>query len=150
MLGAMALLGTLLCCLVLKLQADRTADPGHASRTHDGFRKADTVLIAPSALAVFAAGYAIVRFLGSRIAGHWFAVWGLILFFVAAGFWYFGVRPLNGKLALEADACVKQKEPLSLAYGKMSVAWLASTVLAILALVLATLVMVFRVQLGMA
>lgn len=150
MLGAMLLLGTLVCCLVLKLQADRAGDPAHASRTHEAFRKADSILVAPAALAVFAAGYAIIRFLGSRIAEHWFAFWGLILFFMAMGLWYFSVRPLNDKLSREADACAVQKQPLSVAYGKMSVAWLASTALAILALVLATLVMAFRVQLGIA
>lgn len=150
MLGAMALLGTLLCYLVLKLHADRSGDPAHASRTHQGLRKADGVLIAPSAIAVFAGGYAIIRFLGSKIAQHVFAILGLVLFFLAAGCWYFGVRRLNVKLAAEADACAVQKQPLSVAYGKLSVAWLATTVLAILALVTATFVMMFRVQLGIA
>jgi uncharacterized membrane protein len=146
--GAMALLGALLCYLVLKVQADRSGDPGHASRTHRGFRRADDVLIAPAALAVFAGGYSIIRFLGSKIAEHWFAIWGLILFFVALGFWYFGVRRLNKRLAEEADACAVQKQPLSTAYGAMSVAWLACASLAVLALLVAAFVMVFRVQLG--
>lgn len=148
--GAMALLGSLLCYVVLKLHADRSGDPGHAARTHQGLRRADGVLVAPAAVAVFAGGYSIIRFLGDKIADHWFAIWGLILLFTSLGFWYFGVRRLNLRLAEEADACAAHKQPLSARYGAMSVAWLSSAGFAILALVVAAFIMIFRARLGIA
>lgn len=144
LLGVVAFLGGLAMAAYWKVAADRSGDPGHAARVHRRIRKMDKHVIGPGALVTFAAGYAMVRAFGSRIAERPFALWGLILMFAALGVWYFGQRRLTDKLAAEAEALEAHRQPLSPAYGKLSVAWLACGATAIGLVVLVAVMMVFR------
>lgn len=148
--GSMLLTGALALMLVMKVGADRSGDPARAAGVHRAFQRGDVSVLALGGVLTFVGGYSMVRFLGGRIAQHWFAVWGLILLFVALGFWYFGTRRLNKRLAEEAESCVAGRQPLGHAYAKASVAWLACTVAAFAAMIVAAFVMVFRAQLGIA
>lgn len=135
-LGAMVFLGALVVALWWKIGADRTGDLAFATRTHQRLRKLDGQLVGPAAILTFAAGYAMVRFLGGRIAQHMFVLFGLIFMFAALGFWYFGMRNAGEKLAnataLDAD------------YAKKSALYVASAGLAIGFVVLAAVFMVFK------
>ncbi|HWH07733.1 MAG TPA: DUF2269 family protein, partial [Candidatus Thermoplasmatota archaeon] len=105
-------------------------------------------VVGPGALLTFVGGYAMVRFLGGRIAQHAFVLWGLILMFLALGLWYFGMRRLGDALADEAEAAERNRQPLSTAYGKRSVGWLAYGGGAVLLVLTVVVLMVFRLPGG--
>lgn len=129
-LGVVLFLGGLATGVFWKLSADRSNDPAFAARVHRRLRIADARIVGPGALVTFAAGYAMIRLYGSRIAEHAVALWGLILMFAALGLWYFGMRPLGNKLATEAEASEANRQALSADYAKRSVAWLALAIAA--------------------
>lgn len=142
--GVVLFLGGLVTALYWKLAADRSMDAGFAARVHRRLRKADSRIVGPGALVTFAAGYAMVRGFGSRIAERPFALWGLILMFTALGFWYLGMRPAGEKLAEEAEAAQANGEPLSRSYAARSVLWLTFAFLAIGLVAAVAVMMVFR------
>ena len=144
LLGVVLFLGGLVTALYWKLGADRSADPSFAARVHRRIRKADAHLVGPGALVTFAAGYAMVRGFGSRIAERPFALWGLILMFTALAFWYFGMRRAGEKLAEEAEAAAANREPLAQAYAGRSVLWLTFAFLAAGLVAAVAVMMVFR------
>lgn len=147
-LGAMLFLGSIVASLYWKLTADRTGDASHAAKVHARLRRADRQLVATGAVATFAGGYAMVRFLGGRISEHAFVLWGLIVMFTALALWYFPMRRLGDALAREAEACALKGEPLSQAYAGKSVAWLALGLMAALLVVVVAVMMVFRLPSG--
>src|SRR5207245_9850679 len=112
-----------------------------AARGPRRLRGADARTAGPGALVTFAAGYSMIRLYGSRIAQQPVALWGLILMFAALALWYFGMRRLGDGLAAEAEACEANREPLSSAYAKRSVAWLALAALANLLVVIVAVMM---------
>jgi len=59
-----------------------------------------------------------------RIAAAGWALWGLILMFVAIGVWWFGMRPLEHKMADLADAAVEGRAELGPEYARKSGTWL--------------------------
>lgn len=142
-LGAMAFLGALLVALWWKLRADRSGDPAFAARSHRQLRKLDGQVIGPAALATFAAGYAMVRFLGGRIAEHAFVLIGLVTLFLALGLWYFGMRNLGEKLAVDAESAEAARQTLGAEYAKRSAAWVGCAVVAVLLVVATVFVMVY-------
>jgi len=142
-LGAMIYLGALLVSLWWKLGADRSGDPAFAARTHRRLRKLDGQFIGPAALVTFAAGYAMVRFLGGRIAHHNFVLIGLTLLFASLGLWYFGMRNLGDKLAVDAESAEAARQPLGAQYAKRSAAWVLLAGLAIALVVVTVVVMVY-------
>lgn len=148
LLGVVLFLGGLLTAMLWKLAADRTGDPAFAARVHRTLRKMDGRVIAPGALLTFAGGYAMVRFLGGRIAQHMFVLWGLILMFAALGLWYFGMRRVGDALADEAEAAERNRQPLAQAYAKRSVAWLACGGGAVLLVLVVVILMVFQLPSG--
>lgn len=143
-LGAMAFVGGLGLALWWKLQADRSGDPAFAARVHGRLRRMDGQIIGPAALLTFAAGYAMVRFLGGRIAHHGFVLWGLIGMFLALALWYFGMRRLSDQLEDEADAALANRQPLSRDYARKSAAWVASAGGAVALVLVVVVLMVFR------
>ena len=143
-LGAMLFLGALATGLWWKLGADRAGDPGFAARVHRRLRKLDGQLIGPSALVVFATGYAMVRFFGGRIAQHMFVLFGLIWLFLALALWYLGMRNVGDKLAQDAESADAARQPLGRDYGRRSAAWVACAGGAVFFVVLAAMFMVFR------
>lgn len=148
LLGVVLFLGGLLMALLWKLAADRSGDPAFAARVHRTLRKMDGRVIGPGALLTFAGGYAMVRFLGGRIANHAFVLWGLILMFLALALWYFGMRRLGDGLAEEAEVAERNRAPLPQAYGKRSVAWLLYGGGAVLLVLVVVILMVFRLPGG--
>lgn len=140
----MVFLGAILLALYWKVGADRSGDPAFAARVHKRLRQADAQLVGPSALVTFAAGYAMVRFLGGRIADHAFVLWGLIGLFSALGLWYFGMRRVGDSLAAEADACFANRQPLTQAYAKQSAVYVLTAAGAVALTVLTAVLMVFR------
>lgn len=144
LLGVALFLGGLVASLFWKLMADRSLDPAFAAGVHERLRKMDTALIAPGALATFVAGYAMVRFFGHRIAETPFALWGLILMFLALGLWYFGMRRIGEGLVDEARAARDNRQPLSKDYAAKSVGWLACAFGAIGLVALTAIFMVFH------
>ena len=142
-LGAMLFLGGLGVALWWKLRADRSGDPAFAARSHRQLRRLDGQLIGPSALLTFAAGYAMVRFLGGRIAQHTFVLIGLILLFSALAFWYFGMRNLGDKLAVDAESAESTRQSLGTEYAKRSAAWVGCAAVSILLVVATVFVMVY-------
>lgn len=147
-LGAMLFLGGLVAALVWKLNADRSGDPAFAARVHKTLRKLDGAWIGPSALLTFAAGYAMVRFLGGRIIHHPFVLWGLILLFASLGLWFFGMRHLGAKLGDEAEASEANRQPLSRDYVKRSAQWVLMATGAVLLVIVTSVMMVFRLPSG--
>ena len=126
-----------------KMSADRSNDPAFAARVHRRLRRADSRIVVPGALLTFAGGYSMIRLFGARIATQPVALWGLILMFAALAVWYFGMRPLATRLAVEAEACEANRQPLSSEYGARSVAWLACAALAnVLVIVVAVMMTV--------
>lgn len=148
LLGVVLFLGGLVAAVLWKLAADRSGDPAFAARVHKTLRKLDGRLIGVGALLTFAGGYSMVRFLGGRIAQHMFVLWGLILMFAALGLWYFGMRRVADALADEADAALANRQPLSNAYARRSVAWLAYAGGATLLVLVVVILMVFRLPSG--
>ena len=142
--GVVFFLGGLVAALHWKLGADRSGDAGFAARVHRRIRKMDAHLVGPGALVTFAAGYAMVRGFGSRIAERPFALWGLILMFTALAFWYFGMRRVGDQLAEEAEAAHANGEPLSKGYAGRSVLWLTFAFLATGLVAAVAVMMVFR------
>jgi uncharacterized membrane protein len=147
-LGAMLFLGGLVAALAWKLLADRSNDPAFAARAHRTMRKLDGIWIGPSALLTFAAGYAMIRFLGGKILQHAFVLWGLVLLFASLGLWFFGMRHAGAKLAEEAEACEANKQPLTRAYATKSAQFVLSALLSILLVVVTAILMVFRLPSG--
>lgn len=147
-LGAMVFLGALVVALWWKLAADRSGDPAFAARTHRALRRLDGQIVGPAALVTFAAGYAMVRFLGGRIAQHMFVLFGLIWLFLALGLWYFGMRGLGDKLAGDAEAAEGARQPLGAEYARRSAAWIGCAGGAALLVVVAAIFMVFRLPSG--
>ncbi len=144
LLGVAVFLGGLLLALYWKLAADRSNDPAFAAAVHERLRKADAQVVGPGALVTFAAGYAMVRFFGHRIAETPFALWGLILLFLALGLWYFGMRRIGDRLLDEARASRDNRQPLSKDYAARSVAWLACAFGALGLVALTAVFMVFH------
>lgn len=144
-LGVVGFLGGLVTALYWKLGADRTGDAGFVARVHQRLRKADDRIIGPSALVTFAAGYIMVRGVGERIATTPFALWGLILMFLALGLWYLGMRRLQAGLAEEAESARAANQPLSRDYAKKSAAWVMCAFGAIALVVLVAILMIFRI-----
>lgn len=134
-LGAMVFLGALTVALWWKLGADRSGDAAFAAATHRRLRKMDGQVVGPAALVTFAAGYAMVRFLGGRISQHTFVLIGLVLMFSALGLWYFGMRGTGDRLAdatsLDAD------------YARRSAVWVGCASLSVLLVVATAAIMVF-------
>lgn len=147
-LGAMLYLGGLVGALAWKLLADRSNDPAFAARVHRTMRKLDGIWIGPSALVTFAAGYAMVRFLGGRILQHMFVLWGLILLFLSLGLWFFGMRHTGASLADEAEACAANRQPLTRDYARRSATWVLMAGLAVLLVIATAVMMVFRLPSG--
>lgn len=147
-LGAMIFLGALTVSLWWKLGADRSGDVAFAARTHKRLRKLDGQLIGPAALVTFAAGYAMVRFLGGRIAQHAFVLWGLIFLFLALGLWYLGMRNFGDKLVTDAESAEASRAPLGADYARHSGIWVACAAGAIFLTVLTAVFMVFRIPGG--
>ena len=144
MLGVALFLGGLVAALFWKLAADRSGDPAFAAGVHERLRKMDGAVIGPGALVTFAAGYGMVRFFGHRIAETPFALWGLILMFLALGLWYFGMRRVGDSLVDEARAARDNRQPLSKDYAARSVAWLGCAFGAIGLVALTAVIMVFH------
>lgn len=142
--GVVLFLGGLAMQLYWKLAADRMADAGFAAKVHRRIRKMDAHLVGPGALFTFAAGYAMVRGFGSRIAERPFALWGLILMFTALALWYFGMRRAGDKLADEAEAAALNREALSKGYAGRSVLWLTLAFMAIGLVAAVAVMMVFK------
>lgn len=142
-LGAMAFLGALVVSAWWKLRADRSGDPAFAARSHRQLRKLDGQVIGPAALVTFAAGYAMVRFLGGRIAQHAFVLIGLILLFLALALWYFGMRNLGERLVVDAESAEAARQSLGADYARRSAAWLACAGGALLLVVATVFVMVY-------
>lgn len=147
-LGAMLFLGALSIALWWKLGADRAGDAGFAARTHRRLRAMDGQIVGPTALVTFAAGYAMVRFLGGRIAQHGFVLTGLILMFLALGLWYFGMRNLGVALAEMAESAEAARQPLGADYARKSAAWVLCAGGAVALVVLTAIAMVFRLPSG--
>ena len=148
LLGVVMPVGGLVTALLWKLAADRSGEPAFAARVHRTLRRMDGWLIGPGVLLTFAGGYAMVRFLGGRIAQHMFVLWGLIVMTLAVFLWYFGMRKLGDALAEEADVAAKSGQPLSLAYGKKSAAWVLCAGGAVALVIVVTILMVFRLPSG--
>lgn len=143
-LSSTLLLGALATGLWWKLGADRMREPGFAARVHRRLRKMDDQIVGPMALTAFATGYIMVRFFGGRIAQHMFVLFGLILLFLALALWYLGMKRLGDKLATEAESAEGRRENLGRAYGRLSAAWVACAGGAVFLLVLAAVIMVFK------
>lgn len=142
--GVVVFLGGLLQAVYWKMTADRTADPAYVTGVHRRIRRLDAQWIGPGALVTFAAGYIMVRGFGRRIASTPFALWGLILMFIALGLWYFGMRRNGDLLVDEAQAAWDNREPLSKAYATRSVVWLGFAFAAVALVVLVAVFMIFR------
>jgi uncharacterized membrane protein len=142
-LGAMVFLGALLVALWWKLGVDRSGDAAFAARTHRRLRKLDGQVIGPAAILTFAAGYAMVRFLGGRIAQHTFVLLGLILMFLALALWYGGMRNLGEKLVVDAESAEAQRAPLSAQYARRSAGYVACAAGAALLVVVTAAIMVY-------
>lgn len=147
-LGAMVFLGALAVALWWKLGADRSGDAGFAARTHRRLRALDGQVMGPSVLVTFAAGYAMIRFLGGRIANHAFVLWGLILLFAALSLWYFGMRHLSETLAVLAESAEAARQPLGAEYARASATWVLCAGGALALSVLTAALMVFRLPSG--
>ena len=141
-LGAMTYFGALAVALWWKLGVDRSGDAPFAARTHRRLRKLDGQLVGPAALVTFAAGYAMVRFLGGRISQHAFVIVGLVLLFASLGLWHFGMRKLGDRLAEDAESAEAQRMPLGPAYGRRSAMYVLSAGAALALVVAAVVVMV--------
>lgn len=144
-LGAVLFLGGLATALYWKVSADRTNDSSHIARVHKRILLADKHLVGTGAFVTFAAGYAMVRFLGGKIGEHGFVLWGLILMFSALALWFFPMRRMGARLADEADACFLGKKPLSREFASKSVAWLTLGFLATSLVVVVAAMMVFHI-----
>lgn len=143
-LGAMLFLGGLVAVAYWKVSADRTNDPGYIARVHERIRRADKHVVGTGAFLTFAAGYAMVRFLGGRIAEHGFVLWGMIVMFTALGVWYFPLRRMTQMLVRDAETAWLKKEALPREFAARSVAWLTLAFIAISLVVIVTGMMVFK------
>lgn len=143
-IASVVLLGNFIALAGWKIAADRSRDAKAIAFTMDRIHRFDGVITATSGLLVFAFGYIGVRGFGVRIANAPFAMWGLILMTVAGLVWYFGMRPLEVRMAdLAEDALSKGKNP-SREYYRASGLWFACVgTVVFLVLVIAAL-MVFK------
>lgn len=142
--GVILFLGGLLASLYWKLSADRLASAQFAALVHRRIRAMDKHFVGPGALVTFVAGYAMVRGFGRTIATTPFALWGLILMFIALAFWWFGLRNLGETLAQEAAIADANDEALGQAYAQKSVLWLAFAFLAVGLVAAVAAMMVFK------
>ncbi len=87
----------------LKIASDRAREPRVAAFVQDLIWRTGPWVIGVSGFLVFASGYAMVRGFLGKIAENPFSLWGLIVLFLSLAVWYFGMRPLEAKLANLAD-----------------------------------------------
>lgn len=145
LVGWVGFLGGLVMALYWKVSADRSGDPAFVARVHDRIRKMDKHIIGPGAFATFAAGYLMVRGFGRRIGETPFALWGLILMFVALAIWFFPMRKLAESLRKESEVTAAARGAvLGPKFGANSILWLACGFLAASLVVLVAIMMVYR------
>lgn len=142
--GVILFLGGLLASLYWKLAADRLANAHFSALVHRRIRGMDRHFVGPGALVTFVAGYVMVRGFGRTIGNTPFALWGLILMFLALAFWWFGLRNVGETLAQEAAIADANDEPLGQVYAQKSVLWLALAFLAVGLVAAVAVMMVFK------
>ncbi len=145
--SASFLLGGLGTQAAWKVMADRTRDPRAIADVLDQLVRVDRLVTGPSAIVVFASGYAVIRVLGhwgGAIAAAPWALWGLILLFTALAAWFFGLRPLALRMADAAGAAVDAGTPLGADYGRWSATWLALWAIVIALILTVAALMVWK------
>lgn len=146
-LAASLLLGNWATLLIWKASADRSGDPAAVAIVADRVFRIDRKVSGPAAIVAFATGYFIIRPLGEfggRIGANGWAVWGLVLFFVAVLAWYFGMRPLEARLADLADAARERNEAAGEDYRRATVLWLLFDAVALAAGIAAAFMMIAK------
>ncbi|MHB8586758.1 MAG: DUF2269 family protein [Thermoplasmatota archaeon] len=145
--SAIFLIGNWASLAIWKVTADRSGDSKVIAQIADRIYRIDRKVTTPVAIVAFAAGYGIIRplgFFGGLIAENGWAIWGLICFFLALAIWFFGMRPLEVRMADLADGSADRGENPSAEYRRMSVVWLGLVALAIILGLVAGALMVFK------
>lgn len=141
------LLGGLGTQAIWKVSADRSRDARVIAAIHDKLVTVDRAVTGPAAFLTFATGYAVIRVLGyfgGSIGGAAWALWGLILMFLALAFWYFGLRPLELKMADAADAAASGGAQLGPEHARRSATWLVLWAVVVGLIVVVAGLMVFK------
>jgi uncharacterized membrane protein len=146
-LAGVFLLGNWASLAIWKATADRSGDANIMAAVADRVYRLDRKVTTPVAVVAFAAGYGIIRPLGGfggLVADNGWAVWGLVAFFLSLAVWYFGLRPLEVRMADLAEGSAQRKENASAEYRRASVVWLLLIAVAILLGIVAAGLMVFK------
>ncbi|HWG91102.1 MAG TPA: DUF2269 family protein [Candidatus Thermoplasmatota archaeon] len=122
--AVIVLAGNFIGLALWKLLADRSGKVASMAFVTDLLHRMDGAPTAFAGLATFAFGYVGVRGFGNTIANTPFALWGLILMTVAGLIWYFGMRPLEAKMADLAEDAVERNEKVGRDYWRASGLWL--------------------------
>lgn len=129
-----------------KVSADRAGDAKTRAFVLDRVHALDRRVTAWAGLATFAAGYPIIRVLGlwggSISAAPW-AFAALVMMTFGGLAWYFGMLPLEVKMADAADRAA-EGGPLDDAYARWSGAWLALAAVSALDVLVIAALMVFK------
>lgn len=146
-LAAVFLLSHWLLLAVWKAAADRSGDAKQVADVADRIFRLDRQVTTPVALVAFAAGYVIIRPLGmfgGRVGLNGWAVWGLVLFFVAILAWLLVLKPMEARLADLADGHAMKNERPGEEYRRATLLWLVGVGVALAAGVAAAAMMVFK------
>lgn len=144
--SAMIFFGHLTLQAYWKVSTDRSRDVAAIAVMSDRLHRSARIT-GGAAFLVFATGYPIIRALGlfgGRIATANFALWGLILMFLALALWYFAMRPLEAKMANLADHAREKKENLGVEYARASGVWLTLLLANVAILVVIVYLMVVK------
>lgn len=142
--ASVVLLGNFLALVAWKVAADRSRDVAAMAFTMDRIHRFDGLVTAVSGLLVFAFGYVGVRGFGTRIANAPFALWGLILMTVAGLIWYFGMRPLEVRMADLSEEALARGQNAPREYYRASGLWFLCVGLVVALVLVIAALMVFK------
>jgi uncharacterized membrane protein len=144
-LGVAFFLGGIGTQAAWKVFSDRSRSARDAAAVHDKLVRVDRLFTGPSALLIFVTGYVSHRILQeTRIAEAGWVFWGLVLMFIALGLWYFGMRPLELKMADAAEDAADRGENLGRDYARLSGTWFTFWAAVTGLIVIVAMMMVFR------
>lgn len=143
--ASIVLLGNFLALAAWKRVADRSGDVSAMAFTTDRIHALDGRITAWSGLAVFAFGYIGIRYVAEvRIANAPFALWGLILMTVAGLLWYFGMRPMEVRMADLAENALAKGQNVGRDYWRASGIWFLLNALVVLLILVIIGLMVYK------
>lgn len=146
-LAVVLFLGNITTGLFWKAHADRSRDPRIVAHTLEGIRKSDRWFTLPGAALILVAGFAAADVGGWSVFGTPWIGWSLVLFGISGAVFGLRVAPLQRRMRDLARSCATGEDLERGGYRRLSIAWEAWGLVALLTPFAAFALMILKPEL---